>query len=77
IHAVKGCSYEAVLLVSTPTALGKAGYWENWINDKQEATRMAYVACTRPKHLLCWAVPKLDDEKRNVIEELGFERMEL
>ena len=75
IHAVKGCSYEAVLLVSTPNALGKAGYWENWINDKQETTRMAYVACTRPKHLLCWAVPKLNDVQRASIESLGFSKL--
>lgn len=75
IHAVKGCSYEAVLLVSTPNATGKAGYWENWINDKQETTRMAYVACTRPKHLLCWAVPKLNDVQRASIESLGFSKL--
>lgn len=75
IHAVKGCSYEAVLLVSTPNALGKAGYWENWINDKQETTRMAYVACTRPKHLLCWAVPKLNEVQRKSIESLGFSKL--
>lgn len=75
IHAVKGCSYEVVLLASTPNATGKAGYWENWINDKQETTRMAYVACTRPKHLLCWAVPKLNDVQRASIESLGFSKL--
>lgn len=64
IHSVKGCSYSAVLLVSSPNASGKTGYWENWINDKLETTRMAYVASTRPKHLLCWALPKLTDEQR-------------
>lgn len=72
IHAVKGCSYEAVLLVSTPNASGKAGYWENWLNDKKETTRIAYVACTRPKHLLCWAVPRLNETQREKIESLGF-----
>ena len=76
IHAVKGCSYEAVLLVSTPNATGKAGYWENWINDKQETTRMAYVACTRPRHLLCWAVPKLNETQRTAIEALGFVKLD-
>ncbi len=72
IHATKGCSYEAVMLVSTQNASGKAGYWENWLNDKQEITRIAYVASTRPKHLLCWALPQLNDEQRKKVEALGF-----
>lgn len=75
IHSVKGCSYSAVMLVSTPNSLGKTGYWEKWINDKQETTRMAYVASTRPKHLLCWALPKLTDEQRTEIEKIGFTKL--
>ena len=65
-------NWSAVMLVSTPNASGKTGYWENWIGDKQETTGMAYVASTRPKHLLCWALPKLTDEQRKQIEGLGF-----
>ena len=75
IHSVKGCSYSAVMLVSTPNSLGKTGYWEKWINDKQETTRMAYVASTRPKHLLCWALPKLTEEQRSQVEGLGFVKL--
>lgn len=75
IHSVKGCSYNAVMLVSAPNATGKTGYWENWINDKLETTRMAYVASTRPKYLLCWALPKLTDAQRTKVEDLGFMKL--
>jgi DNA helicase-2/ATP-dependent DNA helicase PcrA len=75
IHSVKGKSYEAVMLLSTPNASGKTGYWENWLNDKGEVTRFAYVACTRPQFLLCWAVKKLSNEQRTKIESLGLTRL--
>lgn len=72
IHSVKGCSYDAVLLISAPDARGKTGYWENWIDDKDETTRFGYVACTRPRYLLCWAVPVLSNEQRTKLESIGF-----
>ena len=76
IHAVKGCSYEAVLLVSSSDARGKTGFWENWIDGNDETTRFAYVASTRPKYLLCWAVPRLSDEQRTKIEAIGLKKVD-
>lgn len=73
IHSTKGCTYDAVLLISTTNAKG-TGYWEKWIDDKGETTRFAYVASTRPKHLLCWAVPKLNDIQRQKIESIGLKK---
>ena len=75
IHSIKGKTYDALMHVSYPSAQNsKINYWENWLNGDKEERRCAYVAATRPKYLLCWAVPELDDEKRKVIEELGFEK---
>jgi DNA helicase-2/ATP-dependent DNA helicase PcrA len=77
IHATKGCSYDAVMLVSSSTVQGKTGYWENWIDDKNETTRFAYVASTRPKYLLCWAVPTLSSEQREKIESIGLTKLKI
>lgn len=72
IHATKGGSYDAVMVISTRDARGQGGYWENWIDDGDEITRYGYVACTRPKYLLCWAVPKLNSLQKVRLEGLGF-----
>lgn len=72
IHSVKGASFDAVLLLSTPNARGKTGYWENWLIPEDEASRISYVACTRPRFLLCWGVHSLTDDQRRKIEEIGF-----
>lgn len=77
VHSAKGRTYDAVLLLSTKNATGKTGYWENWINMKDEAARIAYVASTRPRFLLCWGVCSLSAEKREKIERIGFRRLEL
>ena len=66
IHSVKGNTFDAVLLLSTPDGKGKTGYWENWLNTADEAARIAYVACTRPRLLLVWGVSTLSsDGQRN------------
>lgn len=72
VHSVKGCTFEAVLFMSTQDARGKGGYWENWLLEDKETMRIGYVACTRPKHLLCWGVPQLSRDKREIIEGIGF-----
>lgn len=72
IHAVKGVTYDAVLLLSTPNGHGKTGYWENWLNPADEAGRIGYVASTRPRYLLCWGVSELSSEQRERLEEMGF-----
>jgi len=72
VHSVKGCTFDAVLFMSTHDARGKTGYWENWLLEGEESMRIAYIACTRPKHLLCWGVPVLTAEGRIKIESIGF-----
>ena len=72
IHFVKGASFDAVLLLSALDARGKTGYWENWLNPKDEASRISYVACTRPRFLLCWGVHALTDVQRTAIERIGL-----
>ena len=72
IHSAKGAAFDAVLLLSALDARGKTGYWENWLNPKDEASRIGYVACTRPRFLLCWGVHALTDIQRNTIEGIGF-----
>lgn len=72
IHAVKGITFDAVLLLSAPNGHGKTGYWENWLNPIDEAGRIGYVASTRPRYLLCWGVSELSSEQRKLLEEMGF-----
>lgn len=74
IHSVKGAAFDAVLLLSAPDARGKTGYWENWLKPEDEASRIGYVACTRPRVLLCWGVHGLTDNQRGIIEKIGFEK---
>lgn len=74
IHAVKGRTFDAVLLMSSADARGKTGYWESWLTPGDEAARIAYVACSRPRTLLCWGVHTLTDSQRGKLEHLGLER---
>ena len=73
IHAVKGRTFDAVLLMSSADARGKTGYWENWLNPDDEAARIAYVACSRPRNLLCWGVHTLTGDQKGKLEHLGLE----
>jgi len=72
IHKVKGKTFDAVLLVSSPNARGaKGGYWGEWLEDvNEEPARFSYVASSRPKMLLAWAIP--DTKGLTEIEKLGF-----
>jgi len=76
-HDIKGESLDAALVVSSKTKSSKGGHYEHWIskdNREEEYTRFAYVASSRPRHLLIWAVPKIKDTKiRAEILKLGFE----
>lgn len=75
-HDVKGETLDAVLVVSTPTALSKGGNWKHWLgmteNPKLEHRRFAYVASSRPKHLLIWAIKKGTKANLKDFEKLGF-----
>jgi DNA helicase-2/ATP-dependent DNA helicase PcrA len=77
IHDVKGETLDAVLVVSTKDKKSKGGHFEQWISenpDEREFVRFAYVASSRPKHLLIWAIPKIPcNGFINKIRGLGFE----
>lgn len=72
IHSVKGGTFDAVLLLSSPDGRGKTGFWESWLDSEDEAGRIGYVASTRPRYLLCWGVHTLTDIQRLTLEGLGF-----
>jgi DNA helicase-2/ATP-dependent DNA helicase PcrA len=79
IHAVKGQTFETVMLVSSlyKGQGSKTGHWEDWLSDKNsEAARIAYVASSRPRKLLVWAVPNIDSTQKNKLIELGFKQEE-
>ena len=44
IHSVKGGTFDAVLLLSSPDGRGKTGFWENWLKSSEESGRIGYVA---------------------------------
>lgn len=72
IHGVKGETYDAVLLVSSPS-YSQGGYFVQWLKDQNnEYNRFAYVACTRPRHLLIVAIPKSNHESRNLLINMGL-----
>jgi DNA helicase-2/ATP-dependent DNA helicase PcrA len=76
IHSVKGAEFDAVLLVSSLDQRGgKGGHWSEWrIDPESEHTRFAYVASSRPKYLLAWAIPSSDKntDNINILKNLGF-----
>ena len=76
IHKTKGETLDAVLLVSSMTLQGGgSGHWHKWVEDpKSENARFAYVACSRPKYLLVWAIPEnsLDGDYRKSLTDMGF-----
>nr|WP_285962569.1 ATP-dependent helicase [Pseudomonas tohonis] len=73
IHQVKGESHDATVLLSS-LRTGFQGHWKDWLQDPlSEAARFAYVASSRPRHLLIWGVKALKPDERDRIAELGFE----
>ena len=72
IHSVKGGTFDAVLLLSSPDGRGKTGFWESWLNPEDESGRIGYVASTRPRYLLCWGVKSLASVQRQALEKLGL-----
>lgn len=73
IHDVKGQTFDATMVVSSPNRIGSDGHWTHWLDDPtSEAARLAYVASSRSKHLLVWAVPELNDAGKKQLADLGF-----
>lgn len=76
IHSVKGRTFDAVMLISSPDKRSKGGHFEHWIDNalgNDEHKRFAYVACSRPRHLLVMAVPKLKKKCLEVFKRLGID----
>lgn len=77
IHGVKGETFDAILLVS-PTAKGQGGHWKEWLaNRNEEPARFAYVASSRPRYMLAWAVcvPNVEDENKLRAHGFHFEQL--
>jgi DNA helicase II / ATP-dependent DNA helicase PcrA len=76
-HDIKGETLDAVLVVSSPNGHSQGGYFQHWLTDdakKKEYVRFAYVASSRPKHLLVWAIPRIPDNQFiSKMKDLGFE----
>ena len=76
-HDVKGETLDAVLVVSAKNKKSKGGHFSQWISEnitEKEYVRFAYVASSRPKHLLIWAIPKGSSKLLlKKITALGFE----
>jgi len=76
-HDVKGEMLDAVLIVSAKDKKSKGGHFEQWLTEKEdekEFVRFAYVASSRPKHLIIWAIPKVNNNQFiSKIKDLGFE----
>lgn len=75
IHQVKGETLQAIMLVSAPDKKGATqdSHWSQWLEyPNNEKARLAYVASSRPQHLLIWAVPTLTEKEKFKMENLGF-----
>jgi superfamily I DNA/RNA helicase len=74
IHGVKGETHDVTVLVSSPKATGSPeSHWKNWLkNPDNEAARFAYVASSRPKYRLIWAVKTLNKVELQSFEKMGF-----
>jgi hypothetical protein len=74
IHSVKGETHDVTMLVSTAKRGGDPGsHWKDWINmQEHESARFAYVASSRPKYRLIWAVRQLNAEEKTLLSSMGF-----
>lgn len=74
IHEVKGETHDLTMLVSSGRQ-GEQAHWKEWIaNPTAEAARFAYVASSRPRHILIWAVKTLKKDERQQLLQLGFHK---
>jgi len=74
-HKVKGRTFDVILVVSAPDKRSEGGHWSQWVdvaNTDDEHARFAYVASSRPRFLLGWAVPSPSEEEKKQLEELGL-----
>lgn len=77
IHSVKGQTFDSIMLVSNEKK-GAGTNWEEWLIDtNSEYARMCYVASSRPRELLVWAVKNITEEQCNILENLGLKKEEI
>lgn len=79
IHSVKGETLDAIMLVSAPSKQGTSdGHWEQWLDaPSSEAARLAYVASSRPRFLLIWAIPEQKSADYKKLKKLGLKPVRL
>uniref|UniRef100_UPI003F589D24 UvrD-helicase domain-containing protein n=1 Tax=Pseudomonas grandcourensis TaxID=3136736 RepID=UPI003F589D24 len=74
IHQVKGETHDATVVVSSLQKGVHLSHWKEWLADPtSEGARFAYVASSRPRHMLIWAVKKLKATEKETLAGLGFE----
>lgn len=74
IHQVKGETHDVTVLVSSRQRGVHLSHWQDWLADPaSEGARFAYVASSRPRHLLIWAVKQLKAAEKDTLSKLGFE----
>jgi DNA helicase II / ATP-dependent DNA helicase PcrA len=74
-HQVKGQTFDAILVVSAADKRSDGGHWCQWIGAAKsdgEHARFAYVASSRPRVLLGWAVPSPSADEEEKLKALGF-----
>lgn len=74
IHQIKGETHDATVVVSSLKRSVYLSHWQDWLaNPTSEGGRFAYVASSRPRHLLIWAVKTLKPAETDTLTALGFE----
>lgn len=74
IHQVKGETHDATVVVSSRRRGVHLSHWQDWLADPaSEGARFAYVASSRPRYLLIWAVKRLKAAEKDALSKLGFE----
>lgn len=59
IHEAKGETHGAIIVIP-PSRSGSDSHWKDWLEDpNSDAARFTYVASSRPRELLIWAVKTL------------------
>lgn len=73
IHNSKGNTFDTTLVISSKDKNSEGGHWKaHWLEGSGEYQRIGYVASTRAKFLLVWAVPKLKKGEKLILEQHGF-----
>lgn len=74
VHGSKGCSFDSVMVMSSINNRSDGGHWKShWIDGNESEKRIGYVASSRPRYLLVWAVPMLTKEDKIFLENYGFQ----